>query len=281
MPSDIFVAVLIAALLHAGWNVAIKSGADKFADTVAVSAGAGLLALVSLPFVAMPGAASLPWLVASIAVHVLYFGLVAAIYRAGDLSIAYPLMRGLPPLLSAAAITVFTGERLSATGWLAVAILCAGVIALGAQSLRPGSSSRLNLPLLLLNVCVIGAYTVIDGIGVRLSASAAGYVAWMFAGLAVAMVAGGFALRGIPILVQVALRGRFALAGGLATIGAYGIVLWAMTRAPIGLVAALRETSVVFGAGLAALLLKERFGAWRWAAVAMVAAGAALSRLAG
>ena len=280
MSSEVFLAVIFAALLHAGWNVAIKSGVDKFADTVSVSAGAGVLAAASLPFVAIPAAASLPWLAASIAVHVLYFALVAAIYRAGDLSIAYPLMRGVPPLLSAAAIVLVAGERLSVSAWLAVALLCAGVIVLGVHSLRQGRDSRVQLPLLLLNVCVIVAYTVIDGIGVRLSKSPAGYVSWLFAGLALAIIGGAFGLRGRPMLGQLALRRRTALAGGLATLGAYGIVLWAMTQAPIALVAALRETSVLFGAALAALFLKERFGAWRWIAVAVVAAGATLSRVA-
>jgi drug/metabolite transporter (DMT)-like permease len=153
------------------------------------------------------------------------------------------------------------------------------VLVLGVQSLRRDGSGRGQLPLLLLNVCVIAAYTVVDGIGVRLSNSAPGYVTWMFAGLAVAVIICAPVLGARRIVAHIALRARMALAGGLATLGAYGIVLWAMTQAPIALVAALRETSVLFGAALAAMLLKERFGAWRCVAVAMVAAGATLSRL--
>ncbi|HWQ39689.1 MAG TPA: DMT family transporter [Burkholderiales bacterium] len=279
MDSEIVAVVLLAALLHASWNVAIKSGADKVADVIAISAGAGALALPALPLLPLPAPACVPWLLASALIHALYFALVAAIYQRGELSIAYPLMRGLPPLLSALFATVVVGERLSTAGWVAVTLLSAGVILLGFQALRTGLRG-LNIALLLLNVCAIVAYTIVDGIGVRASGSAASYAAWMFCGLAIVMVAGGTTLLGKSLLRALARRGRTALAGGAATLSAYGLVLWAMTRAPIGLVAALRESSVIFGTAFAAVLLRERFGASRWLAAGLVTLGAVAARLA-
>jgi drug/metabolite transporter (DMT)-like permease len=268
MAPHVFLAVLLAALLHAGWNVAIKSSDDKLLDTTA-----GCAALSFLPTL---DRASVPWLAASIALHVVYFRLVAAIYGGGELSVAYPLMRGLPPLLTALAAMVVLQEALTGLGWLAVGLLSSGILLLSwGWNAATGHRS-----VVFANVLFIVAYTLVDGVGVRLSRAPASYVSWLFAGLAVAMLLLAAAVRGRTVLGDLAQRARMGLIGGLAAIGAYGLVLWAMTQAPVALVAALREIAVIFGVALAAVVLNERFGARRWVAVVLVAAGAMAARAA-
>jgi drug/metabolite transporter (DMT)-like permease len=256
MAPHVFLAVLLAALLHAGWNVAIKSSADKLLDTTAVCAGGGILGCAALSFLPTLDRASVPWLAASIALHVVYFRLVAAIYGGGELSVAYPLMRGLPPLLTALAAMVVLQEALTGLGWLAVGLLSSGILLLSwGWNAATGHRS-----VVFANVLFIVAYTLVDGVGVRLSRAPASYVSWLFAGLAVAMLLLAAAVRGRTVLGDLAQRARMGLIGGLAAIGAYGLVL--------------------FGVALAAVVLNERFGARRWVAVVLVAAGAMAARAA-
>lgn len=274
-------AVLAAAAMHAGWNALVKSGADKLAEITLVTGAAALAAAAVLPLLPLPAPESRPYLAASVAIHTVYFALVGLAYRAGDLSFAYPLMRGTAPLATAALAVLVLGDALSATGWAGVALLSAGVIALTRDGWRAaGPPQGRTLAFALANAAVIVAYTLVDGAGVRLAGSAWSYVAWMFALQALPLAAVMLALRRQALLAALRARWRTGAAGGVLTLTAYGIVLWAMTQAPIALVAALRETSVVFGVAIASLLLKERFGAVRWVAALLVAAGAAAMKLA-
>jgi drug/metabolite transporter (DMT)-like permease len=246
-------AVLGGALLHAAWNTLVKSSHDKELDTCAVAAGSGLIALFALPFVAAPAAAAWPWLAASSAVHILYFLLLAGAYRHGELSYVYPVMRGGGPMIVAATGAFVFAETLRAGEWLGVLLICGGILALAS-----GPHDRRATLFAVANAGVIGAYTLIDAKGARASGAPVGYVLWFFVAMAVVVLAIGSARRGGALPRYLARNWARALAGGACSVGSYGIALWAMTRAPVALVAVLRETSVIFAAVLAALVLKEK-----------------------
>lgn len=276
MPAGVLAAVLGAALLHAAWNAAIKSEPDKLLASCAVTVGAALLGAAALLFLPAPQAASWPWIAASSVLQVVYYLLLAATYRDADISHAYPLMRGTAPVLVALANS--GNEALPPGQLAAVALVCAGaaVVCLGGG----WRSSRRTLGLALLTALAIAAYTLIDGLGVRRSGSPAAYTAWLFVltGVGVALACRN-RLRG-ALVPYLRARPLLALGGGAATAGSYGIALWAMTLAPIAVVAALRETSIVFAAAIAAWVLRERVGPARIAGAALIAGGAALLRLA-
>lgn len=206
----------------------------------------------------------------------MYYLLLIATYRAGDVSHAYPLMRGSAPLLVALAAGPLTGERLGGAQWLATLLICGGVLAmwLGARGRARATG------LALATACVIAAYTLVDGAGVRRSGAPAAYTLWifLFTGLAVWLLAA----RGrLPLLLaQARAHPLVAPLGGLASLASYGIALWAMTRAPVAAVAALRETSILFATAIAAFVLGERVGRARVAAACLIACGAVAMRLA-
>jgi len=271
MPPLVTALVLGAALLHASWNAIIKSSRDVMLDTALVAAGAGILALPLAAFVPLPASASWPYLGASAAIHVAYFSTLVAAYRIGDLGHAYPLMRGTAPLLVALFGVALLDERPGATMWLGIVLISAGILSLGL--LQQGRARRGATLWALANAAIIASYTLVDGAGVRLSGSPAGYVAslfWLQGLLFAAFVA---VLRKRAALDYVVRNWQRGFGGGLCLISAYGIVLWAMTQAPVAAVAALRETSVIFAALLGSLFLKEPFGRQRLIASCAVALG--------
>lgn len=271
MSTSILLVVLFAAGLHASWNALIKSGPDKLRDSVLVSAAAGLISALILPFVPLPDAASWPFILASALIHVAYYSLVGVAYRQGDMSYAYPLMRGLPPMLVALASGPLIGDALPLGAWAGILCLCGGVLSLVSLRRAPAKAA-------LLNVLVIAAYTVIDGMGVRRSGATLSYVLWIFILGAVPLTF--WASRGAGFWSYARQRVWHGLAGGTGTLSAYGLVLWAMTKAPVAEVAALRETAILFGTAISALFLKEKVGWNRAVAAAMVTLGAVLLRLA-
>lgn len=279
MAPGVMLAVLGAALLHAGWNALLRQPARAAGspppDARSLVLGAALWALPTLPFLPLPQAAAWPALIASAGVHALYFEAVGRAHPLAAFSRVYPLMRGLPPLLTAALAGPLFGEWPGPASALGLALLAAGVLALG------GGPAAQRLPARTVKA-VLGVaglvllYTLIDAQGVRAAgpglAAAAGYSAWLFV------------LTALPLLPRRAADGRRSgpgraglLAGGCSLL-AYGITLAAMTRAPVAQVAALRETSVLFGMLIAAWIFHEPVGPRRWAAAAAVAAGAALLR---
>ncbi|HWI15933.1 MAG TPA: EamA family transporter [Burkholderiales bacterium] len=272
--------VLLAALMHAAWNVIVKSGADKLLDITKVTTGAALVGAAVLLGLPAPSAASWPYLAASATVHCAYFWLVAAAYRSGDLSLAYPVMRGTAPLLTALLSYAIFPDSYSAYGWAGIAALSAGIWLLASEARRHLAHQGRSMLFGLGNALVIVAYTLVDGAGVRLSHAPWSYVAWLFVLNALPLLVLLRVTRGSRFLAGAASTWLQPLLGGALTFGSYGLALWAMTQAPVALVAALRESSVVFGVVLAALLLKEKFGATRWSAALLVACGAAALKLA-
>jgi len=286
MAPSVVAIVLCGALLHAGWNALVKKGRDPFLSSVLVASGAGLISLPLLPFLAQPAAASWPYALASTVIHYAYYGLLAAAYRHGDMSHAYPLMRGSAPLLVAIASMPLLGEHLSITQYAAVACISGGIFGLWFAT-RPAApdkadtgSRRRATVYALLNALVIATYTLIDGLGARASAAPAAYVMWLHVLSAVGLLAWCLVRCPRELYDYASQFWKVAILGGTGTLGAYGLALWAMTVAPLAAVAALRETSILFAALIAKFFLSERIGRKRALAIAAIAAGAVLMRLA-
>jgi drug/metabolite transporter (DMT)-like permease len=263
-------AVLGAALLHAAWNALIKSSRDVELDTALVALGGSAAMLPFVPFIAPPEAAAWPWLGASVLIHVGYFTALAGAYRTGDLSHGYPIMRGLAPLLVAASALAWFAEKPSATLWAGVVLISGGVLSLALSGSRVSRAAMLWAAG---NAAIIALYTLVDASGVRAAGGAERYVVWLslFMGWPYALIV--LARRRDAALRYAARNWRRGLAGGACTVAAYGIALWAMTRAPVAAVAALRETSVIFAALIGTTLLKEGDVGRRVAGAAVVAAG--------
>jgi len=278
MPADALAAVLVGALLHATWNAVVKSGRDKTLDMVTVSMGGALIGLAIIPFVPLPESASLPYLAASVSVHFAYYVLVAAAYRAGDMSLTYPIMRGGGPLIVAATSGLVLGETLSGFALWGVLAICAGVLsmALGARH-----GSRAAVLYALANAVVIAVYTYADGLGARAAGSAVSYAAWLFVLSPLPFLAYVLWTRPAEMGRHVLTRPFALVLGGACTVGSYVLALWAMTRAPIAVVAALRETSILFAAVIGWLVLKEALTPGRVLASCAIAAGVVLLRAAG
>jgi len=278
--SFVFVAVLFAAACHAGWNVLIKVGLDPLSTTTLIAVGAAAVSFVCLPLAGMPASQAWPWLGASAIIHLLYFAALIESYRAGDLGQVYPIARGSAPLMTAIASAAFVGEQLSPLGWSGIVTLAAGVLLLAARGGRGiVQLDRRGVGYALLTALTICAYSVTDGIGVRLSRNPSAYVVWLFVANAIALVPYALwrDLNGITAAMRrFGLRG---LAGGALQTLSYGIALWAMTLAPIALIASLRETSVLFGAMIAVLVLKEPLRTARVAAAVLIVCGVVLIRL--
>jgi drug/metabolite transporter (DMT)-like permease len=292
IPGYVILAVLGAALLHATWNALAKGRAgqgDPLPSTVLVVLGGALASALLLPAVplgwlAAPAPASWPFIAASSVSQLAYYLLLIEAYRSGDMSHAYPLMRGSAPLLVAVINGAITGERLNGSQWLAVCLICGGVLAMvlgrRTSSSDSAASQRRATVFALATACVIALYTMIDGAGVRRSGAPAAYTMWIFLlnGTAVTLWAARTHWR--ALLRVAGARPLLLPVGGISTLGSYGIALWAMTLAPVAAIAALRETSILFATAIAALVLRERVGMQRLLAVALIACGAVAMRLA-
>ena len=277
-------AVLFGAFLHASWNALIKSGSDQQLDTALIHVlgcglGLGLVAVAGLP-----SAQALPWIAASLVIHVGYYITLVGAYRHGDLGFAYPIMRGTAPLIVAVASGQLLDEHLPAPVWAGVAGICGGVLLIGLAKSGHGTGSRRQaLAFALANAAIIATYTLVDGIGVRRSGNTLQYVALLFLldGIPYFLIVmwqrhGGRAAA----LAYMGRRWKLALLGSLASMGSYGIALWAMTRAPVASVAALRETSVLFAALIGMLFINEQFRLQRAFGVGAIVAGVMALRLA-
>lgn len=280
METFVFLAVLFAAACHAGWNALIKVGLDPLSTTTLISVGSGVVALAFAPLVGMPASAAWPWLLASVVIHLVYFASLIESYRTGDLGQVYPIARGSAPLMTAAVTSIFIGEKLSALGWTGIVVLVGGVLLLSARGGRHlAEIDRRAIGFALFTALTICAYSVVDGIGARLSANPNAYSVWLFIGIAIVMVPYALYRDGrdvIPAMQRFWLRG---FAGGALQVLSYGIAIWAMTAAPIAIVATLRETSVLFGAVIAVVVLKEPLRAVRVVAACLIVCGLVLIRL--
>jgi drug/metabolite transporter (DMT)-like permease len=277
----VFAAVLFAAACHAGWNATIKRGLDPLATTVLISIGAALVSAVFVPVVGLPAKPAWPWCIASVLIHLFYFAGLIESYRAGDMGQVYPIARGAAPLMTATATTLFIGEPLGLAGWCGIILLVAGVLLL---SLRGGRDlaklDRRAVGFALFTAVTVCGYSVVDGLGARSAGDPNAYSAALFVGIGPVMAIYALGRRGGEIIPAMARNWSIGLAGGALQVGSYSIAIWAMTLAPIAIVAALRETSVLFGAVIAVVFLGEPLRASRIVAAAMIVAGLTLIRLA-
>ena len=276
---SVTLAVLGAGFLHAAWNALLKAseGGDALLDTTTVVVGASCCALITLPFLPLPDRASWPYLVASATIHFGYYVTLSQAYKMGDLSFAYPLMRGTAPLIVAALGSIFLRELPSGQMMLGILLISLGIVSIAFLQRRAHTASAAYWAFA--NAAIIATYTLVDGAGARASGNALAYVGWLIAFEGIPFALWVFARRKAIAVSYLRSHWRLGLIGGACSLAAYGIVLWAMTRAPIAAVAALRETSVLFAALMGSLWLKEGFGWRRIAGAASVVLGIAALKL--
>lgn len=280
MSATVFLAVMLAALCHAGWNAIVKVGLDRFLSVTLIALAAGCVSLVPLPLVSVPIAPAWSYLAASVALHVGYNLFLIQAYRVGDLGQVYPIARGAAPLIVSIVAIAVIGEPLSGPQMVGVAVLVAGV---ALMSIRGGRDlvriERSAVGFALATSVFIAGYTIADGLGARANGSANSYAVWLFFLDGLAMLAVLLVARGRAGLRAMRPYWKGGLAGGAMSLTAYWIVIWAMTEAPIALVAALRETSVLFAAAISIIILREPPTLWRLTAAFVIVAGIVLARL--
>ncbi|MGI9483568.1 MAG: EamA family transporter [Hyphomicrobiales bacterium] len=280
MEPVVIFAVLGAAVMHASWNAVIKVGLDKFLSISLMSLFMGAISLVFIPFVDVPQGVTWIWIIISAALHTGYKLLLIRAYSVGDMGQVYPLARGTAPLITAIAAAVLLGEGLSPAMMAGIAVLCAGIWLMSFKG--GGAAKELNPAAIwyaLATSVFIGGYTLTDGIGVRSASTVASYAAWMFAIDGFWMVAVCMMVRGAGSLSVLARQWKTGLLVGALSVGGYWIVMWAMTRAPIAAVAALRETSVLAALVISVLFLKEKITPWRAGAALSIVAGVVILRV--
>lgn len=266
--------VLITALSHALWNAWLKVTGDRVVALALMGASYFVLALAALPLYGGPLPSAWGYVGASALVHTAYPLTLVAAYRHGDLSVVYPISRGTGPMLVTLVAALFLGDAVGALGFAAVGLIVVGIVGLGhASALRAPTALGLSL----LAGGLIAAYTLLDGLGARASPSAEAYLVWLFLLCGVSLMSVGVVARGARALAKLARSIWWqGLAAGCISALAYGVVIWAMRIAPMGLVAATRETSVAFAAVIAGRWLGERV---QWLAVLLVLSGIVLVRL--
>lgn len=280
MELTVFLAVLAAAVMHAGWNVLVKLKLDRFLSLFLLQTLMGLMGLAMLAVFAWPSAASLPYALTSGILHTGYNIFLARSYRTGDLSQVYPIARGTAPLLTLIVTFFAAHEAIGALTGLGIGVLVAGIWMTGLTGKRELKLDGLTLFFALGTSVFIAAYTVVDGLGGRASGSASGYAALVFVLDAIFLFFAGIYMRGPGILRAVAPYWKSGMAGAALSGSAYWIVIWAMTLAPIAAVAALRETSILFVILMSMRVLKETVTATRAAGALLIVAGAVILRIA-
>ena len=280
MDAVVFFAVLIAAVLHASWNAVVKTASDKYLSMTAVVLGHAPLALCLLPFVPTPSATCIPYMIVSTLLHQGYQLFLLWSYRAGDLSQVYPIARGTAPMVVTAVSVLVLGEHLTPTQLAAVMLIGCGIMSLlvvrGHDGLRNPKAAQLAL----VTSGFIAAYTLCDGLGARVSGSPLGFYAYesIFNALSFAAI---IAARKPGLLKRVWPEARMTmLIGGTASFVAYAIAVWAFTQAPIALVAALRETSIVVALLIGVVVMKERLDLSKLVSTFLTTAGTILLRVA-
>lgn len=278
MSLTVAIFVLMGAMLHAIWNAIVKGGDDKVLNSAMISLGAAGIALLALPFFPLPGWQVWPYLLASAFFQTIYFLLIAASYRHGDIALVYPLMRGAAPLVvTALSFTVF-GETVSTHSLIGIACISGGIFIM-AMGVRANSLKAAAFALL--NALVIGLYTLSDARGVRLANNAISYTLWISILPPIPLFLYALRTRGAAT-VATHLKHNWwrAVVGGGGSVASYGVALWAMTKAPVALVAALRETSIVFALLISLFVFREKGSIWRYLAGGVITAGALALKLA-
>ncbi|NUO43334.1 MAG: EamA family transporter [Streptomyces sp.] len=281
MTPAVTAAVLLAAVTHASWNAIAHKITDKLVGFTLIAGGGMLIGLAMVPFVAIPAAGAWPYLLASAVIHVVYYLLLMKSFRLGDFGQAYPIARGSAPLVVTVLAALFAHEV--PDGWAAagIGVSCAGLTGVALWGLRGRRPNWAAIGAALATGLSIAAYTVVDGLGVRASGSSLGYIAWLMALEGVFVPAYAlYRLRG-QLIAELRPFAAVGLLGAALSVAAYGLVLWAQTKAELAPIAALRESSIIVGAAIGAVFFKERFGAPRIVAAGLLVAGIGLMLHAG
>lgn len=280
MTPFVFMAVLAAAAMHAIWNALVKVHLDRFMSITLMTLGMGVAALVCLPFVEVPKAEVWPYIIASVVFHMGYRTFLIGAYQAGDFAQTYPLARGTAPLLSALGGIFLVAETPAPVAIVGIVLLCAGTLVM---SFRGGAHlEKLNLRAVgyaLGTSIFIASYTLSDGSGARMAATASSYAAWLFVCDAAWALVLCVIFRGPGSLPVLARDWKTGLFTGVLSGAAYWIAMWAMTKAPIASVAALRETSILFAMMISVFALGEKMTGWRGAAALSIVAGVIALRM--
>lgn len=279
MPTDVLLAVLFAALMHACYHAIIKLGDDKIASLGLIAVFETVYGAVGATIFPAPPPDAWPWLIAAVILQTIYRFFTCYAYRLGDLSQVMPIARGTAPLLVTLGSALWLGEHLNATEIVAVAMIAVGVMTLAFARTARGRFDGMAAGLAIISGVTVAAYSMIDGVGARITGSASSYVWWLTMLGGVAFLVPALTVRGTQTLQLFRGRWYMGMLGAAFSCSTYWIVIWAMTRAPIGLVSALRETGVIFAVIIGIVFLKERPGRVRLAAVALAAAGIALLKL--
>jgi len=276
MTTSVFAMVALAALLHAAWNALMKVNADRLIMVATMVASQAVIGLMVVPFVAFPPPEAWPFIAASTVLHTAYFVFLILAYRYGDLSHVYPIARGVSPLIVALISVVFIGEYLSMEATISVVLVAFGIMSLtltrGAEGFREPKAIFFALG----TGVFIAGYTLADGLGARTTVSAHSYVFWLnvFDGLPLLVIA--YFMRRGRIREQVRLCWKAGVLSGVVSLVAYWIVIWAMTLAPMAMVSAVRETSMIFAVLIGVFFLKERLNLVRLVSVAITLFGVVL-----
>jgi drug/metabolite transporter (DMT)-like permease len=279
VPIDVFLMVLVAALVHATWNALVKTDSDRLALIRVLSFTQFALSLCLVPFVPAPAPESWPYLAASTVLSTGYMLFLNRAYQTADLSLVYPLARGVAPFIVAVVSVGLLGEQLGRASQLAILLIGLGITSLalarGAASLRDWRP----MVLALVTGSFIGAYTIVDGLGVRAAESAHGYMIWLTLASALLIVAcTSWLQRGRRTRMNPRSR-AVGVAAGIMSYGSAWVVMWALSLAPLALVSALRETGIVFAVIIGIVFLKERVNLARLASIALTLIGTALLKL--
>lgn len=278
MTLGIFLAVLGAAFLHALWNALIKLGTSKVGGMVILSIVEVPIGLAVLAFAAPIDPAAVPWVIAAGCTHFAYKFFLTYAYDRGDLSRVYPIARGAAPMLVALVGAAFLADAVSGQEYLAIAVLAAGILLMARGVIASGEDRRL-LPFALGSALATATYTLIDGMGARVSGAPVAYVAWVFVADGCFFSLGMVALRGLDVIPRDWRAWRMGTFASAASYGAYAVSIWAMTLAPIAVVAALRETSILFAVLIGWLVFGERMSGEKALAAVTIVAGVMLMRL--
>ena len=277
-PLPVFLAVLGAAALHATWNAWVRGGSNPLLHTAALVIWTGILAIPVAIVLPLPDAASWPLLALSIVIHLVYYITLARAYTHGALSVVYPIMRGAAPVLVSVGTWAFIGESLSTVGWIGVLLVSLGVLAIAFKAKLV--NARVTIGWALACSATIATYSIVDGQGARLSQNPLSFTAWLFILESIAFtVLLTLAGQGRALAQYIRARPVATATGGLLSAVGYATVLWAMTQAPMALVSATRETSVLFAALLGVWLLKERLTVRQWTGAGVIVIGLVVLRL--
>lgn len=278
MSAAVFAAVLLAAALHAGWNALVKAGLSKQTSMFLLSLGHAFCALPIVATSPLPPAGIWPWIVASALIHTAYQLFLAYAYERGDLSRVYPLARGAAPMIVTLVGVFWLADTMRPLDYAGIAVLGTG-IALMARGVFSNGESRQLLPFAFGAALATAGYTLVDGLGARAWGLPVAFVSWMMSLTAVFYVPVVVALRGRAVLRADRRGWAIGMVAAAASFAAYAIAVWAMTQAPIALVAALRETSILFAILLGWAVFGDRIDRQKIVAGALIVAGIVLTRL--